>query len=207
MKNSNVVGLLVILLVIMQVFVVVGSWIANALSPESGVVSMLSSEGVRWFVGSYARILATPLLIYIILIGVTIGVMRTSRIADAIRRTAFRPAQRRSDMFFEHFAIQMATVTFLICIIVISLLTFLPHAVLLNAHGSIFHSSFSRGFIPMVCFSLITSSIVYAVLSSRINNLRTLSHALTNGIAIISPLILLYILAAQLYFSITYVLP
>ena len=50
MKNKILAYLSVVLL-IAEVVLVVGSWLYAALNPESGVRSMLSSEGIRWAFG------------------------------------------------------------------------------------------------------------------------------------------------------------
>ena len=57
MKSSRLcVGLLVA-----QSLLVIVSWLLSAMRLE-GVRSLLSSEGIRWFVGGFSDIVANPLL-------------------------------------------------------------------------------------------------------------------------------------------------
>lgn len=215
----DAVGALTVLLILAEVIVVFVSWIGNALSPDSGIHSLLSSEGVRWLVGSYASVVASPLLVYIIIIGMTIGVVQQSGIVGALfsvmkKRSYKEPSSSDSndgDSFFarysERLGLQMAGLVFMVIVIAVALLTFLPHAVLINSSGSIFDSSFSRGIIPMTCFCLSLSSAVYGAFSSRFQTMSSFAGAMTHGISMLSPYILLYIFMAHLYFSIDYMLP
>lgn len=201
MKNSHrIMSILTLLLFIAEAMVVVGSWIGSVIYPDD-VTSMLSSEGVRWFVGSFTSVVATPLLVNIVLVGMSYGLVRESGIIDVLRHGKWHELS-----YTERLALQMSAVTAIGFVAVILLLTFLPHAVLLNAHGSIFGSSFSRGILPMLCYGTSLSAAVYGLCSQRISYVHSFADALISGIRAVSPLILLYILGAQLYFSVYYVL-
>ncbi len=212
MKNNRVVGIAAVLLIVAEMLTVVLSWLGSALYSDGSIVSLLSSEGVRWFVGSFASIVATPYVVYLILIGMAIGMVKASGVGDAIalilktlrEGTSFKSLAGNPD--FHPIAMQISLFTLLLFVIIISLLTFLPHAVLINASGTIVSSSFSRGIIPILCFGVTTSSTVYGIFSSNINTVESFATAFTRGLSTITPLLLLYILTAQLYYSITYVL-
>ena len=45
--NNKILAYLSVVLLIAEVVLVVGSWLYAALNPDSGVHSMLSSEGIR----------------------------------------------------------------------------------------------------------------------------------------------------------------
>ncbi len=60
-------------LVLAQLLLMLVSWIWSAAVPASGVRSMLSSEGIRWFFGHFAEMLATPLLVWILLLAAAYG--------------------------------------------------------------------------------------------------------------------------------------
>lgn len=195
-----------------QATIVLASWILSSMYPESGVISMLTSESVRWFVGNCARIVATPLLTYLLLVGMTYGMVRCSGVLATLHKsgTDTKPAATGNEFFktFSHrLGIRVASVVFAIFVISVLLLTCLPHAVLLNSHGSIINSSFSRGLIPMLCFGISLASAVYGICSSNINSFESFANAFTYGISRISPLLLLYALSAQLYFMVLYILP
>lgn len=43
-----------------EIVLILVSWLMSAALPTSGVRSMLSGEGLRWFMGHFGNILATP---------------------------------------------------------------------------------------------------------------------------------------------------
>lgn len=211
MKNRTFISLATVVLLEAELFIIVASWICSVLFPDSGIVSMISSEGVRWIVGSYANMLSTPYLIYIILIGMTVGIVQRSGLLDVIRNK--RISSGSSDdvnnimtRYSERLAIRLAVAAFVVGVIVISLLTFVPHAILINSNGDVFDSSFSRGFIPMICLVISVSAGIYGLCTSHITFHRSIADAFTYGIARIAPVILLYILIAQIYFTIEYII-
>lgn len=211
MKSRKIVSIATILLLEAELFIVIGSWVGSVLFPDSGIVSMISSEGVRWFVGGFANMLSTPYIIYIILIGMTLGIVRRSGLIDDVRRkrTATITDEDVKDVmasYSERLATRLAIATFILGIIVILLLTILPHAILLNSNGDVLNSSFSRGLIPMMCLVVSMSAGVYGLCTSHITLRHSIADAFAYGIARISPVILLYILVAQIYFTLQYVL-
>jgi aminobenzoyl-glutamate transport protein len=85
------------------------------------------------------------------------------------------------------------------------LLTAIPHAPLLSATGVLFPSSFSDGLLPVVCFVVIVVSLSYGFVSEKFTSFEMLLDALVRGIRKASPLLLLYVLAAELYASLRFV--
>lgn len=200
MKNSAALaGILTLLLLVAEVVVIVGSWIGSVVWPDS-ITSMLSSAGVRWFVGSYSTLLATPLLVNILLLGVTFGILQRSGLLAVLRG-----GDIKNRSYSERLGLQLSAVIFFVLLLVVLLLTFLPHAVLVNASGSIMNSSFSRGFIPMLAFCVTVPSVVFGVCTSRTASMAALAEAFAHGIAYASPFLLLYLMSAQLYYSVMYV--
>lgn len=215
MKSNVIVSILSMTLLVAEVVVVLISWIGSVLMPEMGITSLLSSEGVRWFIGSFSSIIATPLLVNLLLVGMTVGMIRGSGIINGIRQqwTVKGTTAQTSEIsdtaftrYTERLALQAALVLIIVFVVVVLMLTFLPHAVLLNADGDILHSSISRGFVPIACFGLSLSSAVYGLITSRLSLKHTFAQAFTNGISAASPYILLYILSAQLYLTVAHVL-
>ena len=54
-------------LALAQLLLILTSWVWSAAMPLSGVRSMLSSEGIRWFLGHFAELMASPVLVWILL--------------------------------------------------------------------------------------------------------------------------------------------
>ncbi|MCM1078792.1 MAG: hypothetical protein NC344_04040 [Bacteroidales bacterium] len=167
------------------------SWIISTAWQESGIISLLSPDGIRWFIGSNARLLATPYLVWLILTGISAGLLKCSGLVHPRKGPA----------------LQITFLMFLLLLSAIGLLSFTPHAILLSATGRLLNSSFSEGAVPMFCFVICLCSITYGTLASRYTTLRQAYTAALHGIGMAAPYILLYILTAQLYYTVEYILP
>ena len=175
------------------------SWLINAAMPESQVRSLLGSEGIRWFFGSFVNNVATPPLVWLLVAAIAYGATRESGILEAIR---MKNAERR---YRQTFALRIAVVATVLFLGILAFLTLMPHAALLSATGQLFPSSFSRSCIPAVAFCIIVNALIYGVLAGRLRSLDDVVVALTRGIAVAAPLILLYVLIAELAASCAYV--
>ena len=180
-------------LVLAQLLLMLVSWIWSAAMPASGVRSMLSSEGIRWFLGHFTEMLATPLLIWILLLAAAYGCVVCSGL---LRGQHSYRAQRA----------RVVTVLFAVIYVgVILLMTIIPHAVLLSADGSLWPSPFSASLVPLVSFGVTAAALIYGTVSGSFLTLGQVTQALVKGLQMAAPLLLLYILLAQLYFSLSFV--
>ena len=94
-------------LVLAQLLLMLGSWLWSAALPLSGVRSMLSGEGIRWFLGHFAEIVGSPVLVWLLLLAMAYGAVARSR--------------------------GVSVVFLVIYVGIVLLLTVVPHAVLLSA--------------------------------------------------------------------------
>ena len=172
MKSSRLcLGLLVA-----ESVLIIVSWLLSAMRLE-GVRSMLSSEGIRWFVGGFSDIVASPLLAWLLLALIAVGSV-----------------------------VQSGVVVFLVLYtLVVCLLAFVPHAILLSVKGSLFPSAFSRSLVPIVCFGITLFSVVYGMMSGHKKTGEDIIDILSYGIRQGASLIVVYILAIQLYASLRFV--
>lgn len=180
-------------LVLAQLLLMLVSWIWSAAVPASGVRSMLSSEGIRWFFGHFAEMLATPLLVWILLLAAAYGCVVSSGLLRGQR--AYRAQRAR-------------VVTMLFAVIyvgVVLLMTVVPHAVLLSADGSLWPSPFSSSLVPLVSFGIMAAALIYGTVSGSFLTLGHAVQSLVRGLQSVAPLLLLYILLAQLYYSLSFV--
>ena len=180
-------------LVLAQLLLMLVSWIWSAAVPASGVRSMLSSEGIRWFLGHFAEMLATPLLVWILLLAAAYGCVVSSGLLRGQR--AYRAQRAR-------------VVTMLFAVIyvgVVLLMTVVPHAVLLSADGSLWPSPFSSSLVPLVSFGIMAAALIYGTVSGSFLTLGHAVQSLVRGLQSVAPLLLLYILLAQLYYSLSFV--
>lgn len=179
-------------LVLAELALILVSWLLSA-SMTEGVRSLLSSEGIRWFFGSFVRMMASPLLVWLVLSLIALGSLQKSGLL----------AMQQS--YREKVALRAALSFLAIYVAVILLLTVFPHAILLSTTGSLFPSAFSRSLVPLVAFGLVLVSISFGVMSGRISTLSGILEALSFGIAKGAPLFILYILFMQFYESLWFV--
>ena len=193
MKSSR---LCMALLVAEGVLVVV-SWLLSALRLE-GVRSMLSSEGIRWFVGGFSDIVASPLLAWLLLMLIACGSIQQSGVIPLL-------GSKGKISFRDRLALRVASVFVLLYAIVICMLTIMPHAILLSVKGSLFPSAFSRSILPIICFGVTLFSIVFAMMSGHKKTGEDIIDILSYGIRQGASLVIIYIFAIQFYASLRFV--
>ena len=81
----NKLGYIVLVLLIAQLALILLSWLLTAAFPELPMRSMLSSEGIRWFFGSFVSNQLSPLLVYFIMTVMAAGACIRSRLYTALR--------------------------------------------------------------------------------------------------------------------------
>lgn len=204
-KTSIIYSRIALGLGVLEILLILLSWLINAANGSSTAVrSMLSAEGIRWLFGHFTENMATPLLIWIILLSIAYGAVKTSGITNAIK--IFLNKKERMP-FRNKIALYLVAIELLLMIIVILLLTIPPHAILLSINGTLYPSSFSNSLIPTFAFAIIVVSVSYALMSGMYQGLPAILKALTYGISKASTYIFIYILAVQLYYSILFVFP
>ena len=188
-------------LVVAELLLVILSWLLSATRLE-GVRSLLSSEGVRWFFGSFTEMVASPLLVWLLLGLCAWGCLQRSGLLtfSPFHLFTFCPLTYRDKV-----AMRVSLVFLVLYLIVIALLTLAPHAILLSATGLLFPSAFSRSLVPIVCFGLCLVSLVFGLISGRLHGLADILEALSTGIAQGASLIIIYLFAIQLYESLRFV--
>ena len=193
MKSSR---LCMVLLVAEGVLVIV-SWLLSALRLE-GVRSMLSSEGIRWFVGGFSDIVASPLLAWLLLMLIACGSIQQSGLIPLL-------GSKGKISFRDRLALRVASVFVLLYAIVICMLSIMPHAILLSVKGSLFPSAFSRSILPIICFGVTLFSIVFAMMSGHKKTGEDIIDILSYGIRQGASLVIIYIFAIQFYASLRFV--
>ena len=192
---KKVLAYLALTLGIAEVGVVLVSWLLTAAMPESFTHSLTSPEGIRWFTGHFVAPLTSAWLVWLVLISISIGVVRQSRVLH-FDHTQYRQRTALRLMLFE--------LVFFVGILLA--LTLMPHAILLNAVGTLFPGPFSQSLIPYICFSVVVMSMSYGIMSESIKGICQVYDAMNQGIRLLSPCFLFYILVMQLYTSVLYVM-
>ena len=209
----NKLGYIVLVLLVSQLALILLSWLVTAAFPELPMRSVLSSEGIRWFFGSFVSNQLSPLLIYFIMAVMAVGACVRSRLYDALRETL---SNTRSSLttssnhqhkvhYREKVGLRIALVEFIVYVIIMILLTAIPHAILLSVTGQLFPSSFSSSFIPSLSLIIIIMSLTYGVASGTIDSVAKMHTVLVGGLEVGSRLVPTYVVGIQLYMSIRYV--
>ena len=209
----NKLGYIVLVLLVSQLALILLSWLVTAAFPELPMRSVLSSEGIRWFFGSFVSNQLSPLLIYFIMAVMAVGACVRSRLYDALRETL---SNTRSSLttssnhqhkvhYREKVGLRIALVEFIVYVIIMVLLTAIPHAILLSVTGQLFPSSFSSSFIPSLSLIIIIMSLTYGVASGTIDSVAKMHKVLVGGLEGGSRLVPTYVVGIQLYMSIRYV--
>ncbi len=188
-------------LAILQILLILVSWIISSAAPQTTVRSLLSSEGIRWFMGRYAENIATPFLTCMILLSIAGGLLYVSGLYETVHDVL----HLKTIPYRKRFAMVITAIILLIAIAVIVYLTCTPHAVLLSATGSLFPSSFARALIPIIAFIVMILSLVFGSLSGRFTSWQQAFDAMTVGIRYVLPLWVVYVFAAQLITTFLYV--
>ena len=186
-------------LLLLQIMVVILSWMIKTIYPEFNGRSLLSGEGVRWFLGNFTNNVASNILVWIILIGLSWGAIRASNILQVFKRS-------HTLSYRERLGFRVVLIEIMIWFTVIALLPFIPHAAMLSITGQLFPSSFSKSIVPLIAFIALFSSITYGLIIGRLRKGNLIIEALSNGIKQIAPYIIIYIILVQLIYSIKFVL-
>lgn len=186
-------------LLLFQIMVVILSWMIKTIYPDFNGRSLLSGEGVRWFLGNFTNNVASNILVWIILIGLSWGSIRASNILQVFKRS-------HTLSYRERLGFRVVLIEIMIWVIVIVLLSFIPHAAMLSITGQLFPSSFSKSIVPLIAFIALFSSITYGLIIGKLRKGNLIIEALSNGIKQIAPYIIIYIILVQLIYSIKFVL-
>lgn len=178
-----------------QLLLVLGSWVLSAALPMSGIRSMLSGEGIRFFLGHFADLLATPLLVWLLLLAMAYGIVLRSGILSGARSFRSRRARLIALLFAAAY------------VAVVLLMALAPHAVLLSASGTLWPSPFSASLVPLTAFGLAMAAAVYGIVAGTITSLTDIYESFVDGLrraAVLLPICLLLVL---IYESLCFIIP
>lgn len=191
--KKSYIGLAVMSLAIAECTLIILSWLISATRID-GVRSLLSSEGIRWLFGSFIDITSSPLLVWLILILMALGSFQKSGITHL-----------RSMSYRDRLALRVSLSFLLIYLVIIGLLTLMPHAILLSVTGSLFPSAFSRSLVLIVSFGICLFSITFSMMSGRSNSVADVMNILTFGIQKGASILILYFIFVQFIESLYFV--
>ena len=195
--NSSKLGVVCFALLLAELMLVILSWLLSATMMEE-VRSLLSSEGIRWYFGSFTAMMASPLLVWLLMLLSAWGCLQQSGVVQLFR-------QEGRITYRERIALRVASIFLSLYVAIIALLTLMPHAILLSSTGSLFPSAFSRSLVAIVAFGVILFSVSFAWMAGHVRTLSGILQFLSYGIAKGAPLVIVLFLLIQLYESVLFV--
>ena len=212
MRMRSKLGWTVLVFVTAQLALILLSWLITAAFPELPIRSLLSSEGVRWFFGSFTANQLTPLLAWFITAAMAVGACVRSRLWAAFCTKMSGLLHRRDSTdgrqglhYRERIGLRLALAEFMVYVIIMLLLTVVPHAILLSVTGELFPSAFSSSLIPSLSFVLIVMSLSYGVASGTVDSVARMHRVLVGGLEAGARIVPAYVIGVQLYMSLLYV--
>ena len=212
MRMKSKLGWTVLVLVTAQLALILLSWLITAAFPELPIRSLLSSEGVRWFFGSFTANQLTPLLAWFITAAMAVGACVRSRLWAAFCTKMSELLHRRDSTdgrqglhYHERIGLRLALAEFMVYVVIMLLLTVVPHAILLSVTGELFPSAFSSSLIPSLSFVLIVMSLSYGVASGTVDSVARMHRVLVGGLEAGARIVPAYVIGVQLYMSLLYV--
>lgn len=212
MRMKSKLGWTVLVLVTAQLALILLSWLITAAFPELPIRSLLSSEGVRWFFGSFTANQLTPLLAWFITAAMAVGACVRSRLWAAFCTKMSGLLHRRDSTdgrqglhYRERIGLHLALAEFMVYVVIMLLLTVVPHAILLSVTGELFPSAFSSSLIPSLSFVLIVMSLSYGVASGTVDSVARMHRVLVGGLEAGARIVPAYVIGVQLYMSLLYV--
>lgn len=193
----NKLSRLILSLGILQLLLVILSWLLSAMRVE-GVRSLLSGEGIRWFIGGFTGMLLQPLLAWLLLLLIALGALQKSGFLSLFQ-------SRGHWSYRQRIALRVSAFLLVVYVVIVCLLTLMPHAILLSATGALFPSAFSSSLIPIICFGIALLAISYGLVSGILTSTSSMLSALSFGLQQSAPMIILYIFFIQFYESLWFV--
>lgn len=201
MRNNRFFAYTALLLFILELLLILGSWMVTAAFPELSLRSLIGFDGVRWLLGSFTESLATPFLVWMVVCALAYGVLSESGLLIVLRRV--RDVHRLQ--YRERTGLVIVLIEVVITLLATFLLTCMPHALLLNPMGHLYPSAFSASLVPGVAFLMLVCSLTYGSVSGRFASVVEAYRAMTNGLARLAPLFPLYVLFMQVWASVRFV--
>lgn len=193
MKLKNIAKWIPLLLMILTVAVIAASWIGNIY--DAGWRNLLSADGIRWTVSQFIPNMEKAPVGLIVFILITVSILVESGLLSAFHRRSLKKNRAMSVTLF----------VFLLLCGLVSLMLFLPDAILLSPFGTISESPFMEGLCGIICMIIIIASNVYGYSSGRFIHLTDALTAHTIFIMHSAPYFVSLILSAELLACVNYI--
>lgn len=183
---------------VLEVLLLLVSWIVGIVAPDLHVHSLLESDGIRWLFGHLMDNLLSPVVVWLVLAGMAYGIWHASY---------KKKNKGEGGSFRGRMALVLCAAELIAFLIIMLLLTCVPQAVLLSAEGNLFPSSFSRSIIPVTFMLLTVMGITYGIVAGSLRTAEDIFQSMCKGVSAVAPLLIVLLFAVQFCESLTYVLP
>lgn len=190
-----------LVLVGLEVLLILASWIVTSAMPELPMRSLLGSGGIRWFFGHFTESLNTTFFVDAMLLVIGGGTVIASGLSSALHDILSRKRLR----YLDRVGLWVVLVELVVFLVVVILLTLVPHAILLSVTGHLFPSSFSNSLIPIISFILLVCSLSFGIISNRFNSIEQVYESIIYGLKRFAWVVPIYVFAMELYSSIIFV--
>lgn len=189
-----------------EVLVVVGSWLLAALFPGRSIRSLLDSAGLRWLLGTYRENVSGDIPFYIFLAAFSVGMFVCSGLGGMINRLLRKRKQTSASpaAYYERRAVGVFVSMIVLSVALCALFALWPHSLLLDINGTIFSPLYLRAASIIIVVAVSISGCAAEILCNRTDPMRSIAHALTAGMRVVVPFLLLYYLIAGLVRSVLY---
>lgn len=201
MKTDRLFGIVALGLVVAEMLVILGSWMVSAVLPDLPIRSLISMEGVRWLFGAFTDCVATPLLVWLIVLAMAWGSLKQSGLIRAVNDVC----RGQSLSYRERIGLTIVAGELMVAVAIMLIFTCLPHALLLNAMGHLYPSAFSASLVPYSALVIMCCAFTYGATSGRFDSVATAYQSLVNGLSLFAPLVPLYLLLVMVASSIRFV--
>ena len=105
-------------------------------------------------------------------------------------------AEKQDNDYRTRIALQVVAWEAVALVVVLALLTLMPHAVLLSAVGRLFRSSFTNGLVPVLAFAVGAMSLTYGFMVGKLKTVYDAFLLMSGGVAAVAPLVVVYVFVA-----------
>lgn len=197
MKHSNNTSArIAIVLLVIQLMLMLVSWLINAAAPHLPLRSLLSSEGVRWLFGNFTQNVLSPVLAYAIYVSAAYGVFKSCLMKK--RNNDGNNIPKNSIWSKWHLLM-------IIPLGVLAVLTIPRHAILRGVDGTLCSSSFFRALIPIFATLVIIWAIISGASKGNIKNVYQAYRMMAQGCKELAWWLPVYVIAIELWESFRFV--
>ena len=198
--RNKVVARLCLGVVILEMIVILLSWISGSIAPLGWFNNPFLGESIRWMFRNMMSVMASDWLVAVLLVAVSYVGLKGSGLADAIRSLSPSGGKaKRQLMYRERMGLRTAAAMSMIFLLFLIVLLFLPESLLLSVTGSVYGSPLYFATFPLLCLWATFVSVVYGIIRWTYDSVTKVFNSFFDGISRFSPYILLVMLVLHCY--------